>query len=378
MESYVVGASWRVPKMHESMEDCQDSIAFSLENQVFCIADGATQSFQSGLWSRTLTSTFIKERELLYFNNWKQWIEVAQVEWLDSVNKLLLELKAAGKSTWIELANGLAERRPAASTFVGLRIIGKYIHGICLGDSCALFFRLDSDNSGIHQQIKLVSIYPNKYSDRFTSRAKTFLSYDEYMGNEPSIFQVPVPDDCSFIILATDSLAEYIIDSLDGDSLTKEMLKRIISSHHGEFVSQARSEGMKNDDTSLLLIYAESSDFFFNLDKSLLLNDRMQDSVEKDPPELRQRYYTSRDSDISRASELMALGHQYTESSPNNEYEHLTGQPSGDLNLITNPQAILSMMDLANSRSPIDNTPKSLEGLASELASNSDTADIDD
>jgi hypothetical protein len=358
MKSFAVGSIWRVPKIHEGMEDCQDSIAFSLDNQVFCIADGVTQSFQSGLWSRILTTTFIEERELLYFDNWKQWIKKAQGEWLASVNKLQLELREASKSTWIELSNGLADRRPAASTFVGLRIIDNYIHGICLGDSCALFFELAYELSDTAPRINLISIYPNKYSNRFTSRTSTFLSYEEYKGGHPSIFQVPVPDGCSFILLATDSLAEYIINSLNGDSLSIGILKAIAGNNYSSFVHQARYEGMKNDDTSLLLIHSQSSEIFDVLTNSSASQDYGLDPVEGESYENRQSYPTISGHGKARVSDVVDQDQQDANPFAIKEDEHV----------ISNQIVCLDL----SSHSPIDGTPRYPEVLGAELLNNSD------
>jgi hypothetical protein len=358
MNSFTVGSIWRVPKIHEGMEDCQDSIAFSLDNQVFCIADGVTQSFQSGLWSRILTTTFIEERELLCFNNWTQWIKKAQREWLASVNKLQLKLREASKSTWIELANGLADRRPAASTFVGLRIIDNYIHGICLGDSCALFFELGNELSDTAPRINLISIYPNKYSNRFTSRTSTLLSYEEHKGDHPSFFQVPVPDGCSLILLATDSLAEYIINSLNGDSLSVEILKAIAGNDYSDFVHRARYEGLKNDDTSLLLIYSRSSEIFDALTNSSASQDYELDSVEGDSYEKRQSYPTISGHGEARVSDFVDQDQQEAHPCENKKDEHVESNQ-------------LISLDL-NSHSAIDGTPRYPEVLGADLSNNPD------
>ena len=155
--------SGRTHKENESINDCQDNFQFA-EN-CFAIADGASQSFYSGVWSEMLVQHFCQNN---YINteNWKDWLSPIQERWLSDINERVEKAKSENKPTWITNFNRLNAREPAVSTFVGLQFIEDKIKVSIVGDSCLFIFR----NSELES-------YPLQSSNSFNDKPKYFASY---------------------------------------------------------------------------------------------------------------------------------------------------------------------------------------------------------
>ena len=74
----------RTHKEMETISGCQDNFSYNEAKNCFAIADGATQSFYSSIWSKLLVDYFC-ENPQIDKNNWQEWLELIQQKWLEEV-----------------------------------------------------------------------------------------------------------------------------------------------------------------------------------------------------------------------------------------------------------------------------------------------------
>lgn len=257
--SFKVEGCFRLAKINERIDNCQDYCLSDSNGLRIAISDGATQSFYSGLWSHILCDTYCSWPDLISPQNWFTWHETAQALWSKEIIKKLEILKTAGKPSWIECQNGLQLKREAFATFVGISVSSGYIHGICIGDSYAMLVRLKPASQKQDTQTRLASIdriFPGKWEHSFSSRTIGLSSYKQDHPHMPEFFDIPIPNnnDSYRILLMTDALAEYTL-KLESDGLP--FISRLISlaseSRFAEYIAECRKHGLANDDTSLLV-----------------------------------------------------------------------------------------------------------------------------
>jgi serine/threonine protein phosphatase PrpC len=242
----------RTHKEMETISGCQDNFSYNEAKNCFAIADGATQSFYSSIWSKLLVDYFC-ENPQIDKNNWQEWLELIQQKWLEEVRAELEKAKSGNNFAWIEIYNGLERSKSATSTFIGLQFIENQAKISIVGDSCLFIF----------QGNQLIQTYLLKKSTNFNDRPGYFGSRsknnDDY---EPEFLDIELKykqhSDKLYFVLATDALAEYIFKYTEqlGDILTT-LLKINTEQEFENFVKSARHNGtikMKNDDVTLMIL----------------------------------------------------------------------------------------------------------------------------
>ena len=242
----------RTHKEMETISGCQDNFSYNEAKNCFAIADGATQSFYSSIWSKLLVDYFC-ENPQIDKNNWQEWLELIQQKWLEEVRAELEKAKSGNNFAWIEIYNGLERSKSATSTFIGLQFIENQAKISIVGDSCLFIF----------QGNQLIQTYLLKKSTNFNDRPGYFGSRsknnDDY---EPEFLDIELKykqhSDKLYFVLATDALAEYIFKHTEqlGDILTT-LLKINTEQEFENFVKSARHNGtikMKNDDVTLMIL----------------------------------------------------------------------------------------------------------------------------
>jgi hypothetical protein len=251
---------YKVSKIKESPSDCQDSYSLSTERSRVAISDGATQSFYSGLWSQILCNLYCSWPKLISHSQWNDWNDAARSQWIEEVNNKLEELKEAGKPSWIECLNGIKLKKDAFATFIGISLEGSYLHGICIGDSCAMLVRItkkDPDKEECCESPSVIRILPGLWQHSFDSRTSGLSSYNSDLHHLPEFFGIPVPvDKNNFrILLMTDALAHYVIDmEKRGVSVVNHLLSLSTQEEFARYVDRCRETGLANDDTTLVVI----------------------------------------------------------------------------------------------------------------------------
>jgi serine/threonine protein phosphatase PrpC len=242
----------RTHKEMETISGCQDNFSYNEANNCFAIADGATQSFYSSIWSKLLVDYFC-ENPQIDKNNWQEWLELIQQKWLEEVRAELEKAKSGNNFAWIEIYNGLERSKSATSTFIGLQFIENQAKISIVGDSCLFIF----------QGNQLIQTYLLKKSTNFNDRPGYFGSRsknnDDY---EPEFLDIELKykqhSDKLYFVLATDALAEYIFKYTEQQRDILTTLLTINSEQEFEnFVKSARQDDtikMKNDDVTLMIL----------------------------------------------------------------------------------------------------------------------------
>jgi hypothetical protein len=235
----------------ETISGCQDDFSYDLAKNRFAIADGATQSFYSSIWSRLLVNYFCKNPEIDQ-KNWQEWLKPIQQKWLEEVTEKLERAKSDNNPAWIEIQNCLSRFESATSTFIGLQFIENQAKVSIIGDSCLFIF----------QGNKLIQTYLLKNSTDFNYRPEYFGSRSKNNDHEPRFLDIKLKykqlSDKLYFVLATDALAEYVFKYIEEQTDILKTLLTISSQQEFEdFVKSARHDDrikMKNDDVTLMIL----------------------------------------------------------------------------------------------------------------------------
>ena len=251
--------SHRTHKEMETISGCQDNFSCNEAKNCFAIADGATQSFYSSIWSKLLVNYFC-ENPQIDKNNWQEWLKPIQQKWLEKVTAELGKAKSDNNPAWIEIQNCLSRFESATSTFIGLQFLENQAKVSIVGDSCLFIFRGN----------QLIKTYLLEKSTDFNNQPGYFGSRSKNNDHDPEFLDIELEykqhSDQLYFVLATDALAEYIFKYTEQrrDILTT-LLKinpqqefDINSQQEFEnFVTSARHDNtikMKNDDVTLMIL----------------------------------------------------------------------------------------------------------------------------
>ena len=244
--------SFKTHKKGETLDDCQDANALNEDIGRYAVADGATLSFFPKKWAELLVNRFCHKKDTylpLEDENWEDWIEPIQHEWLETVSRTVQESK-----TYM-LVDRLSRLESALSTFIGIefnRDKGEWKASI-IGDSC-LFHCSGSEFKS----------YPLQKLEDFPHRPNSFASFpkDNPVGSPPEMYSGKASP-CDIFILATDALSKWIIQHREAKNFgILDRLKKIENSEQfDQFVDQARKEEVRlvNDDVTLMFISVEES-----------------------------------------------------------------------------------------------------------------------
>jgi hypothetical protein len=260
VNSFKAHGCYKVSKIKEKYSDCQDSYSLNTEMSRVAISDGATQSFYSGLWSQILCSLYCSWPKLISHNQWTEWNDVARAQWIEEVNIKLGELKDSGKPSWIECLNGIKLKKDAFATFIGISLEDSYLHGICIGDSCAMLVKqspIDPDSEGCQEDHSITRIFPGLWRHSFDSRTTGLSSYNSESNHLPEFFHIPVPvgKEDYRILLMTDALAHYVIDmEHKGMSIISSLMSLSSQEEFAQYIDECRKTGLANDDATLVIV----------------------------------------------------------------------------------------------------------------------------
>ncbi|MBD2665401.1 hypothetical protein B6N60_02772 [Richelia sinica FACHB-800] len=253
----------RTHKENESINDCQDYFQVNPENNCFAITDGASQSFYPSIWAELLVNHFCQNPDINP-NNWTTWLQPIQEKWLLEVEKRIIKAKNENSPVWVTNQNRLNFHESATSTFIGLQFIADKLKLSLVGDSC--LFIVEGDQSG--NKYQLTATYLLKASKDFNDRPGYFASYPKDNQFQPAFYQLSLNQTIStnntYLLLATDALAEYIFKCVEHRFNIFETLLSISASQDKfeSFVTSARnaqSIKMKNDDVTLLILSIPNS-----------------------------------------------------------------------------------------------------------------------
>jgi serine/threonine protein phosphatase PrpC len=235
----------------ETISGCQDNFSYNKAKNCFAIADGATQSFYSSIWSKLLVEHFCENPDIDK-ENWQEWLKPIQEKWLEEVKAELEIAKRDDNPAQIEIQNLLNRFESATSTFIGLQFIENQAKISIVGDSCLFIFRGN----------QLIQTHLLQDSTDFNYQPKYFGSRSKNNDYNPKFLDIELKykqhSDKLYFVLATDALAEYIFKYTEQqrDILTT-LLKINTEQEFENFVAFARHDDtikMKNDDVTLMIL----------------------------------------------------------------------------------------------------------------------------
>ncbi len=248
-----------LPKHGNTVDEYEDAYAYSTHR--FGIADGATESSFSELWAQGLVKEFIGTPPKHIRVNpvpLEEWLGPLQKEWHKKVPWDRLPWYAEEKA-----------RNGAFSTFLGVEITpaptkfklldlfrtrkGIRWHALAVGDSC--FFHVRENG--------LAKSFPLEKSEQFNSRPLLISSNPKRNGAVWKSIQT-CEGDCKpndLFILATDALSAWFLKEVEAGKKPWTTLTQIKTQNEFvEFVECQRKNGMRNDDTTLVLCHWKDGD----------------------------------------------------------------------------------------------------------------------
>lgn len=254
-------------KKAEHFHDCQDRFSINPDTKSIALSDGMSQSIFQKYWAEILVETYTKIQD--WVPNKESVKELCPI-WRKKVEDNINEQKERGKkSVWLA-ERGLREGRSAGATFLGIRFNGLDWNGDVLGDSCLIWV-----NEG-----RIKKIYTSEAVDSFDNFPDYF---DSNPQNEGKGMPVQINGSLSTgdnLLLVSDPLSDFLLKS-KGTAEEPNLIERLIGlNSHREFeelVSDWRSEGMHNDDTTLVIIKPDGTEDF-----TIVNDDNISELINKE------------------------------------------------------------------------------------------------
>lgn len=232
-----------LPKHGNEMSECEDAIGVNETRYRFVVADGATEAFDAGNWSRRLAQNWVDRDGLLTATEFWQW--------LISQGEALTESWKGQQLSWYSEAK---QRIGSFAAFVGVEIDfdGSSPHwtAIALGDSCLIHARGD----------ELIDSFPISNSTLFGSSpilAPSAAATNSHASNEIAVTSGRL-DPGDQVFLMSDAIASwYLMLTEQGDSATKSQFCELLGDPNQqrleEFLELQRTSGrLKNDDIAII------------------------------------------------------------------------------------------------------------------------------
>lgn len=233
-------------KKAEKASDCQDRFAVNKDTMMAAVSDGVSQSIFPDLWASLLVEHYTKKGQVTKEDR----LDLCQ-QWRNLVQEYIEKEKAMGKNPWRTESN-LAEGLSAGATLCGLKFTKDY-HWVCdvLGDSCLI--KIDDNSIEI-----------------FSSEDKAFDTYPDFLDSNPQkkgrgnfkCIEGNFTTNTK-LILVSDPFSDFFYKLKEGNR--KYIDELLIIRNHKEFVdlvAKWRSEGMHNDDSTVVILEWDGSSEF--------------------------------------------------------------------------------------------------------------------
>lgn len=234
-----------LPKAGLEKSECEDSIGTRSSAQRFCIADGATEAFDSRRWARLLTKHWVhSNRSLLTREELRPWLCALGERFRAHWAKRTLPWYAAEKA-----------RAGAFATFLGLSFFGSgdrvSWQAIAIGDSCLIHTRAD----------EMQCSFPINDPSQFGCHPMLAPSSETRL--DAAIDQVVIKDGRGRIgdvfLLLTDAIAAWYLQALKtSPRLAHEFDTSLAAANDHELetlISRCRNSGsLRNDDVAAIRI----------------------------------------------------------------------------------------------------------------------------
>jgi hypothetical protein len=214
----------------------EDCFAASEEHQLFALSDGASESYDSGLWSKLLCL---------------QWIVGGGEASKASLYARIRDYTDACQPDALSWSKRAAFERGSYATFLGVRQRRGMVQVLSFGDSLAVW----------HQGERTVS-FPYCRAEQFDERPLCLSTVATR--NSPALdatrtsFTSWPMEPGSRLLLMTDALGRWLLSQSDVPQACKRLIEVSEIGEFARFVLHERqSGGMKRDDTTLAVLAVE-------------------------------------------------------------------------------------------------------------------------
>jgi hypothetical protein len=245
------GKDWRLsfvhfllPKAGLLSSECEDAIALCHRQKRYCVADGATEAFDSRRWAKFLTKCWAADHRLLTKEEFEPWLAVLGNRLERRWSRRPLPWYAEEKA-----------RSGAFAAFVGVAFIQSenrlVWQAVALGDSCLIHIR---DNA-------IVEALPIDRPEAFgyhPTLIPSNLHRQQGIGEHFICASGHVEPDDSFLLL-TDAIAAWYLhmatEAPKRISELSQLLDATDKEGFGKFVARERAENsLRNDDVAIMRI----------------------------------------------------------------------------------------------------------------------------
>lgn len=233
-------------KLGNRESDYEDSFSYDLERMKFAIADGASNSIFSDVWSRSLTEAFITEDVDLFSQSVQSVVQTimerARRKWYSSIDWANLPWFTKNKSVNGSYSTVLfCQLREVDGDHLQMRIIA-------VGDSC--LFKIRGND--------ITFSFPLTYISQFNISPDLVWSGRGYPFPEKSPSKYPVTrvvdgviDASDRLVFATDSVSVLLLSEPDPMNLVTEIIEKRFTE---KLIKAIDSGRIKNDDVTLALV----------------------------------------------------------------------------------------------------------------------------
>ena len=249
--SIKICAGFQTHKPKETPADCADAWWASEDCRRVAVSDGVTRSLYPGGFAEDIVYWFC-EKDSAIIPDCEAWLAPVRERWLEAAGKRVAKLGRRRDPAFINNRERLQSRVPGAATFAGVEFSpGQGTAKITIvGDSCLFIF---ADGS-------LAEALPYGSSAEFDNQPKAFLSHAGQGAVEPLFREQPMlPPDAmgAHYVLATDALAKWIFEKLEGGEDVLPMLLALKTEKDFlAFVDTERERDNRalNDDITLVIV----------------------------------------------------------------------------------------------------------------------------
>lgn len=214
-----------------------DSFSVSEEHQLFALSDGASESYDSGLWSKILCL---------------QWVAGGGVASRPSLYARIRDYNDACRVATLSWSKQAAFERGSYATFIGIRRRHGAVQVLAFGDSLAVW----------HHGDRAVT-FPYCSAEQFDERPLCLSTVQ--VRNEPAFAAVRVSyttwpmEPGSSLLLMTDALGRWLLSQREARLARERLLRLSSEAEFAEFVlAERRAGAMKRDDTTLAVLSVEA------------------------------------------------------------------------------------------------------------------------
>lgn len=245
MSAFTVRA-FQTPKAGSEPEACEDAVGWDADQQLFAIADGATDSAFQKLWANELVNGFLHHPPESFFRpaleTWfADWLIARQGQWRANIDWANLPWHGFNKA---RQTGGLA-------TFLGLRLLPHqpHWHGLAVGD-CNLFQLFRNGDIYDYQPATLASEFNSNpiALSSLQPQPQTLFPHLQRLGG------TYYPGET--LLLTTDALAVWLLQQIEANA--RPWPRLLALENPADFNTWVeglrRDQQIRNDDTSLLVI----------------------------------------------------------------------------------------------------------------------------